>query len=61
MNDFWKEGFKVLDKHLGGGSSRIVADKIGIDFTGIEIDIDHFNNHENRFKQYKSQLRIEGW
>lgn len=61
MNDFCKEGFKILDTHLGGGSSRIAADKLGLDFTGIEIDIDHFNNHEKRFKQYKSQLRIEGW
>ena len=55
------EGMKVIDTHLGSGSSRIAADKAGLDFTGIEIDKEYFDLSEKRFKQYKSQLRIEGW
>ena len=55
------EGMKILDTHLGSGSSRIAADKAGLDFTGIEIDKEYFDLSEKRFKQYKSQLRIEGW
>jgi len=53
--------YKILDTHLGSGSSRIAADKEGFDFTGIEIDREYFDLSEKRFKQYKSQLRIEGW
>ena len=56
-----KEGDLILDTHLGSGSSRIAADKAGLDFTGIEIDREYFDLSEKRFKQYKSQLRIEGW
>jgi site-specific DNA-methyltransferase (adenine-specific) len=56
-----KQGDKILDTHLGSGSSRIAADKAGLDFTGIEIDKEYFDLSEKRFKQYKSQLRIEGW
>jgi site-specific DNA-methyltransferase (adenine-specific) len=53
--------WKILDTHLGSGSSRIAADKAGLDFTGFEIDKQYFDAQEKRFKQYKSQLRIEGW
>lgn len=56
-----ESGQSVLDTHLGSGSSRIAADKAGLDFTGIEIDKEYFDLSEKRFKQYKSQLRIEGW
>lgn len=54
-------GQTILDTHLGSGSSRIAADKAGLDFTGIEIDKEYFDLSEKRWKQYKSQLRIEGW
>jgi len=33
-----KPGFKVLDTHLGSGSSRIAADEMGMDFVGCEIE-----------------------
>ena len=56
-----KAGQRVLDTHLGSQSSRIAADKAGLDFTGFEIDKEYYDLGEKRFKQYKSQLRIEGW
>ena len=52
---------KILDTHLGSGSSRIAADKAGLDFTGIEIDKDYFDASEKRYREFKAQLRIEGW
>lgn len=52
-------GGKVLDSHLGSGSNRIAADKAGnIEFTAFELDEDHFNDQEKRWKNYKSQLTI---
>lgn len=61
LKNYAEEGQTILDTHLGSGSSRIAADKAGLDFTGIEIDKEYFDLSEKRFKQYKSQLRIEGW
>jgi len=37
-----KQGAKVLDTHLGGGKSRIVAHRMGFDFTGYEVDEGYF-------------------
>lgn len=54
-------GQRVLDTHLGSGSSRIAADKYGLDFTGFEIDKEYYDLSEKRYQNYKSQLRIEGW
>lgn len=49
---------KILDTHLGSGSSRIAAHEMGFDFTGFEIDKDYFEAQQKRFQQYKSQLKI---
>jgi len=54
-------GMRIIDTHLGSQSSRIAADKAGLDFTGFEIDKDYFDAGEKRYQNYKSQLRIEGW
>lgn len=42
---------KILDTHLGSGSSRIAAYKLGFDFYGCEIDKDYFEAQEKRFKE----------
>lgn len=51
-------GDKILDTHLGSGSSRIAAHDLGFDFTAFEIDQDYFNAQEQRFKIHISQLNI---
>jgi site-specific DNA-methyltransferase (adenine-specific) len=53
-----KPGQKVLDTHLGSGSSRIAANKAGIDFWGYELDADYFAAHEKRYANFISQLRM---
>jgi site-specific DNA-methyltransferase (adenine-specific) len=53
------EGGKVIDTHIGSGSSRIAADKAGnIDFVGYELDKDYFDAQEKRWTEYKSQQRL---
>jgi site-specific DNA-methyltransferase (adenine-specific) len=49
---------KILDTHLGSGSSRIAAHDMGFDFWGYELDKDYFEAQEKRFKQHVSQLTI---
>lgn len=58
LKNYANPGNKILDTHLGSGSSRIAAHEMGFDFTGYEIDKDYFEAQEKRFQQYKSQLKI---
>ena len=58
--EFGFKGMKVIDTHIGGGSIRISADKFGVsEFLGIEIDQEHFEDHEKRWLNYKSQQKLE--
>jgi site-specific DNA-methyltransferase (adenine-specific) len=58
LMNYAKEGYLILDTHLGSGSSRIAAYKGGFNFVGFEIDCDYFNAQEKRFNEFKSQLRL---
>lgn len=53
-----KAGDKILDTHLGSGSSRIAAYDAGLDFVGCEIDKDYFNAQEERFKKHTAQISL---
>lgn len=57
-----KPGDKILDTHLGSGSSAIAAYKLGFDFIGLEVDKDYFDAAKKRFnKEIKMPLfdRVE--
>lgn len=51
LKNYAKPGDKILDTHLGSGSSRIAAYKLGFDFYGCEIDPDYYEQAEKRFKK----------
>jgi len=51
-------GDKILDTHLGSGSSRIAAHDMGFDFTGFELDRDYYLAQEKRFKEQTMQLKL---
>ena len=53
-----EQGQKILDTHLGSGSSRIAADKGGFHFVGFEIDEDYYNASNKRYNDFKCQLRM---
>ena len=58
LSNYAKEGDKILDTHVGSGSSRIACHKMGFDFTGYEIDEYYWNAQEQRYKQFKKQLTL---
>jgi site-specific DNA-methyltransferase (adenine-specific) len=58
FKNFAKEGDKILDTHLGSGSSRIAADKAKLYFTASELDPTYYANQEKRFLNYKSQMSL---
>jgi site-specific DNA-methyltransferase (adenine-specific) len=51
FSHFAKAGDKILDTHLGSGSSRIAAYKMGFDFYACEIDKGYFDLQEERFRR----------
>ena len=59
--NYAKPGDKILDTHLGSGSSRIAAYDAGLDFVGCEIDKTYFDLQEDRFQMYAAQERIDGF
>lgn len=58
FKNYSKPTDKILDTHLGSGSSRIAAYKNKLHFVGCELDKDYFEAQEKRFKQFKSQLTL---
>lgn len=56
---FAKAGDKILDTHLGSGSSRIASYNLGFDFVGCEINKGYFDKQEERFKKITSQMTIQ--
>ena len=58
LKNYAKEGDKILDTHLGSGSSRIACFDSGFDFVGFEIDKKYFDAQEKRFNNYKLQYKL---
>ena len=56
--DYGWEGMKILDTHVGGGSSRIAAHRANCQYTGFEIDTEYYEKQEKRFNTELSQLRM---
>lgn len=55
LQNYAKPGDKILDTHLGSGSSRIAAYDMGFDFWSYELDAEYFEKQERRFKAHISK------
>ena len=53
-----RPGDKILDTHLGSGSSRIAAYEAGLDFAGFEVDAVYFGMEEKRFEEHAAQASL---
>jgi site-specific DNA-methyltransferase (adenine-specific) len=58
LTNYAKTGDRILDTHLGSGSSRIAAYDLGFDFVGYELDKDYFETQEARFKTHCAQPKL---
>ena len=58
FDHYAKPGDKILDTHLGSGSSRIAAYDAGLDFVGCEIDKEYFDKQEERFEKHTAQQNL---
>ena len=58
FKNYAKQGDKIIDTHLGSGSSRIAAYNAGLDFWGYEIDETYFKLEEERFDKHTAQQNL---
>lgn len=58
LKKYAEKGNRILDTHLGSGSSAVAAYNYKFDFVGLEIDHEYFANAYQRFQNYKSQLTM---
>jgi len=58
LHNYAKHGDRILDTHLGSGSSAIACHGMGFEMVGIELDADYYTASVKRFKQQTAQLGI---
>lgn len=58
LTAYAKPGERILDTHLGSGSSAIAANTLGFEFVGIELDADYFAAACNRIESSLSQGQL---
>jgi site-specific DNA-methyltransferase (adenine-specific) len=58
LENFAEKGQRILDTHLGSGSSAIAAHYFGVDFVGCELDKDYFDAAKARFDMATKQLAM---
>ena len=58
LKNYAKPDMKIIDTHLGSGSSAIAAYDFGCDFVGCEIDKDYYDAAVKRFETHKMQQTI---
>lgn len=55
LANYAKPGQRILDTHLGSGSSAIAAHYFGCDFVGTELDPDYYAAAKARFERETAQ------
>jgi site-specific DNA-methyltransferase (adenine-specific) len=58
LDNYAKEGYKILDTHLGSGSIALACHNRKFDLDAWEIDEEYYNNAVARLDTHKSQLTI---
>ena len=58
LENYAQPGQRILDTHLGSGSSAIAAHYFGVDFVGCEKESDYYADTCNRFDRDTAQIDI---
>jgi len=59
LKHYAQPGQRILDTHLGSGSSAIAAHYFGCDFVGCELDLDYYKAACDRFDRETRQQAFE--
>ena len=58
LNNYAKQGDKILDTHVGSASSLIACHNLGFDYIGFELDEDYYKLATERLEAVKAQTRL---
>lgn len=58
LNNYAKQGDKILDTHVGSASSLIACRELGFDYVGFELDPDYYMAASERLKVSQRQYNI---
>ena len=58
FDKYAQKGWRILDTHLGSGSSAIAAHDCGLEFVGVELDGNYFKAAKERLEEHQKQLRL---
>lgn len=58
LYQFAEKGDKILDTHVGSGSSLIACYDMGFDVWGYEIDPDYYSKAKARLEEEQAQIRL---
>ena len=58
LTQYAREGWKILDTHLGSGSIAIACDKLGFHLHGIELDSHYYEAAKARLQEHQSIPRL---
>ncbi len=58
LTQYAKEGWRILDTHLGSGSIAIACEQLGYRLLGIELDQHYYDAAVKRLNDYRNEPRL---
>jgi site-specific DNA-methyltransferase (adenine-specific) len=58
LDKYAKQGYKILDTHLGSGSIAIACHDYGFDLTACELDTEYYEKAVERINNHVAQLKL---
>lgn len=58
LTKYARKGDKILDTHVGSGSSLVACYNLGFEYTGFEIDEIYYEKAKERIEENMAQIRM---
>ena len=58
LTNYAKPDYKILDTHVGSGSSLIACEEGHYQYLGFEIDKEYFDKAQQRLQEFNAQIRF---
>jgi site-specific DNA-methyltransferase (adenine-specific) len=58
LDNYTKQGHKILDTHLGSGSIAIACHDYGFELTACELDLEYYEKAIQRIKNHTNQQKL---
>ena len=58
LANYAKPGQRILDTHLGSGSSAIACNNLNYEIVGCELDVDYYKAACQRVQKATEQMRL---